>query len=64
MKEEKLFVSPAEFPLEDTQALQAAVDAAERENIQVVSIPPKEDGTPWHLKEPVLLPSYLTLILD
>jgi len=64
MKKEKLFFSPLEFSGEDTAAIQQAVDAAEREDIQVVSIPPKPDGSAWHLTEPVLLPSYITVILD
>ena len=64
MKAEKLFYSPLEFALEDTKAIQAAVDAAKNENIQVVSIPQKPDGSAWHLTAPVRLPSYMTVILD
>lgn len=64
MKAEKLFISPLEFNLEDTLAIQTAVDTAEKEDIQVVSIPNKLDGTPWHLMSPISLPSYLTVILD
>jgi len=64
MKGEKLYYSPLEFDLEDTLAIQAAVDAAEREDIQVVVIPPKPDGSAWSLCAPVALPSYMTLILD
>ena len=64
MKPEKLYISPLEFDLEDTAAIQAAVDTAEKEDIQVVSIPQKPDGTPWHLTAPVSLPSYLTVIVD
>ena len=30
MKKEKLFISPLEFDLEDTLAIQAAVDTAEK----------------------------------
>ena len=63
MKPEKLFISPLEFALEDTLAIQAAVDTAAKEDIQVVAIPPKPDGTPWHLVTPVLLPSYMTVII-
>ena len=64
MKKEKLFISPLEFDLEDTLAIQTAVNTAEKEDIQVVSIPKKPDGTPWHLTAPILLPSYMTVILD
>jgi len=64
MKAEKLFISPMEFDLEDTLAIQAAVDAAEEENIQVVSIPRKPNNTPWRINSPILLPSYMTVILD
>ena len=64
MRPEKLFISPLEFSLEDTQAIQAAVNAAKEEDIQVVSIPQKPDGSPWHLTAPVRLPSYMTVILD
>lgn len=64
MKKEKLFISPLEFALDDTLAIQAAVDQAAKEDIQVVSIPKKADGTPWHLTVPILLPSYMTVILD
>lgn len=64
MKPEKLFISPLSFHLEDTLAIQTAVDTAQKEDIQVVSIPQKPDGTPWHLTSPVLLPSYMTVILD
>ena len=64
MKQERLYVSPLAFPLEDTLAVQAAVDAAEKTDIRVVAIPPKPDGTAWRLRAPVLLPSYITVILD
>ena len=64
MKPEKLYISPLEFDLEDTPAIQAAVDSAEKEDIRVVSIQKKPDGTPWHLTGPVRLPSYMTVILD
>lgn len=64
MKQERLYISPLEFDLEDTLAIQAAVDTAEKEDIQVVSIQKKPDGSAWHLKKPVLLPSYMTVIID
>ena len=64
MKTEKLYISPLEFDLEDTRAIQAAVDTAAKEDIQVVSIQRKPDGTPWHLTAPILLPSYMTVIVD
>lgn len=64
MMEEKLFFSPAEFPGEDTQAIQAAVDAAKEADVCVVAIQPKTDGTPWHLTAPVKLPEGFTVILD
>ncbi len=62
--EEKLFFSPGEFPGEDTQALQAAVDAAKKADVCVVAVQPKADGTPWHLKAPVKLPEGFTVIVD
>ena len=46
MKAEKLFVSPLEFDFEDTLAIQAAVNTAEKEDIQVVSIPKKQTVAP------------------
>ena len=62
---EKLYCSPLEFPeLSDTQAFQAAVDAAVKDRVKVVVVTPKADGTPWHLDAPVVLPSYFTLILS
>ena len=61
---EKLFFSPTEFPGDDTQAIQAAVDAAKQADVCVVSISAKADGTPWHINEPVKLPSGITVILD
>ena len=64
MKRETLFISPLEFALDDTLAIQTAVDTAAKEDIQVVSIPPKPDGTPWRVTTPILLPSYMTVILD
>jgi len=64
MKPEKLYISPLEFDGEDACAIQAAVDTAEKEDIQVVVIPKRPDGRPWHLATPVLLPSYMTVILD
>lgn len=64
MKTERLYFSPLEFPAEDTMAIQSAVDAAEREDIQVVVVPQKADGTAWKLKAPISLPSYMTVILD
>lgn len=64
MKTEKLYYSPLEFSLEDALAIQAAVDAAQKEDIQVVVIPQKADGAAWKLKAPILLPSYMTVILD
>ena len=60
MKTETLYISPLDFALEDTQAIQAAVDTAEKEDIQVVAIQKKPDGTPWHLTAPIVLPSYMT----
>ena len=62
--EEKLYFSPAEFPGEDTQAIQAAVDAAKKADVCVVSIQPKASGTPWHLTAPVKLPDGFTVIVD
>lgn len=64
MKTETLYISPLDFALEDTQAIQAAVDTAEKEDIQVVAIQKKPDGTPWHLTAPIVLPSYMTVIVD
>ena len=65
MQYEKLYFSPAEFPsADDTAAIQAAVDEAERRDIRVVSIQPKADGSPWRLERPVRLPSYITVIVD
>jgi hypothetical protein len=64
MMEEKLFFSPAEFPGEDTQAIQAAVDAAKEADVCVVAIQPKSDGTRWRLTAPVKLPEGFTVILD
>lgn len=64
MKQERLYISPLEYSADDTIAIQTAVDTAAKEDIQVVAIPPKQDGTPWHLTIPVLLPSYMTIILD
>jgi hypothetical protein len=49
---------------DNDNAIQQAVDVAEREDIQVVSIPPKPDGSAWHLTVPIYLPSYMTVILD
>ena len=54
MTKETLFISPAEFDLEDTLALQAAVDRAEQTDVRVVSVQAKKDGSPWHLSAPVL----------
>lgn len=64
MTKETLFISPSEFDLEDTLALQAAVDKAEQDDVRVVSLQAKKNGTPWHLNSPILLPSYMTIILD
>lgn len=64
MTKETLFISPAEFDLEDTLALQAAVDRAEQTDVRVVSVRAKKDGSPWHLSAPVLLPSFVTVIVD
>ena len=62
---EKLYFSPLEFPgLSDSQAFQAAVDAAQAKKVKVVIATAKPDGTPWHLDAPVVLPSYFTLILS
>jgi hypothetical protein len=63
--EEKLYFSPAEFPEKnDTAAIQAAVDAAKNQDVCVVAIHPKADGTAWHLDAPIRLPSGITVILD
>ena len=48
MKRESLFISPSDFALEDTLALQAAVDEAEQKDIRVVSVQAKADGTPYN----------------
>ena len=62
---EKLYFSPLEFPeLTDSQAFQAAVNAAKAQKVKVVVVTAKPDGTPWHLDEPVVLPSYFTVILS
>ena len=65
MQKEKLYFSPAEFPgLSDAEAIQAAVDGAIREDVRVVQIEKKIDGTMWKLDRPILLPSFTTVILD
>ena len=61
---EKLFYSPAEFSGEDTAVFQEAVNKAKETDVCVVAIQPKPDGTPWHLKAPVKLPSGITVIVD
>jgi len=62
---EKLYTSPLEFPgLSDREAIQAAVDAARDNRVKVTVIPPKADGSAWHLEAPVVLPGYFTLILS
>lgn len=63
MMKEKMFVTPEEFPgLSDRAAIQAAVDTAIREDIRVVRIGNK--GTAWKLEQPVLLDSFVTVLLD
>ena len=63
--EEKLYFSPAEFPEKnDTAAIQAAVDEAKKQDVCVVAIHPKADGTPWYMDVPIRLPSGITVILD
>ena len=64
MKPETLYISPLQFAMEDTLAIQSAVNAAAAEDIQVVSVSAKPDGSPWHLTAPVVLPSYMTVIVD
>ena len=62
---EKLYFSPLEFPgRTDSQAFQAAVDAARKAKVKVVIATAKPDGSPWHLDAPVVLPGYFTLILS
>lgn len=62
---EKLYFSPLEFSgLSDSQAFQAAVDAAQKAKVKVVAATAKPDGTPWHLDKAVVLPGYFTLILS
>ena len=62
---DKLYFSPGEFTaVTDTEAFQAAVDTALAQQVKVVVVTPKADGTPWHLTAPVVLPSYFTMILS
>ena len=64
-KKEKLYISVLEFSgLTDSQAFQAAVDAAQKSKVKVVVATAKPDGTPWKLDKPVVLPGYFTLILS
>ena len=64
-KNEKLYFSVLEFSgLTDSQAFQAAVDAAQKSKVKVVVATAKPDGTPWKLDKPVVLPGYFTLILS
>lgn len=60
-----LYCTPLDFPrTSDACAIQAAVDAAKENKINVVVIPAKPDGKTWYLDKPVVLPSYFTLILS
>lgn len=62
--EEKLYYSPLEFPGDDTAAIQAAVQAAKKADVCVVSIQKKPDGAPWVLDMPIKLPGGITVIVD
>lgn len=62
---DKLFFSPAEFAAAtDTESFQAAVCAAMANQVKVVVVTPKADGTNWHLTAPVVLPSFCTVIIS
>lgn len=62
---EKLYFSPAEFAAAtDSEAFQAAVNAAAAQQVKVMVVTAKEDGSAWHLTAPVVLPSYFTVILS
>ncbi len=62
--EEKLYFTPGEFTGTDSQKLQAAVDAAKKNDVCVVAVHPKADGSVWHLTESVKLSGGITVIVD
>lgn len=61
---EVMYVIPNQSPEDHTAAIQDAVEAAKRQQINVVVIGTRADGAPWHLSGPVKLPSYFTVILS
>ena len=61
---EKMYISPLDFSGSDAAAIQAAVCEAIRTDIRTVVIPAKTNGEPWRVDETILLPNYVTVILD
>ena len=61
---DKIYISPLAFAGSDREKIQAAVEEAVRTDLRVIRIPQKDEGAPWELDGPVLLPGDVTLILD
>lgn len=61
---ETMYIAPDQCWVDHSAAVQSAVDAACRQQIKVVVLPPRQDGRPWLLTTPVRLPSFFTVILS
>ena len=61
---EKRYMIPCETGASDRESIQAAVNEAARTDMRTVVLAPKADGKPWQLDGPVLLPAYVTVILE
>lgn len=61
---EILYFNPLDFAGTDAEAIQAAVDQAERTDVRTVVIPTKESGAAWVLDTAVRVPGDMTIILN
>ena len=61
---ETLYFNPLDFAGNDAEAIQAAVNEAERTDVRTVLIPAKENGAPWVLNTSVRVPGDMTVILN
>ena len=61
---EILYFNPLDFAGTDAEAIQAAVDRAERTDVRTVVIPTKESGAAWVLDTAVRVPGDMTIILN
>lgn len=61
---EILYFTPLDFSGNDSVAIQAAVDQAERTDVRTVLIPAKENGASWMLDTPIQVPGDMTVILN